>query len=278
MGREVKRSEVAQSCPILCDPVDCSLPGYSVHGILQARILEWVAISFSSGEEGTLQISLVCVGSAHSVWATLGLPALMACVFSWSTLLRLQVVLLSKVGPGFHALPKSKPFRFRFSGTPQRHKLSWACILCPSQVLAGQVTRCLVRAHPPSSVHLITSPIPAAQFPGCAVGVPSQVCCVSLLGSWSLAATLLADVKHPGSQEDLVSNWEPAHSLVGDAVSGAEFAPFWLWLSPASLPASSRGWASPLPASSLWLSHSLDCYLMLAPLDYPQGIQAWSLP
>ena len=38
---------VAQSCPTLCDPMDCSLPGYSVHGILQARILEWVAISFS---------------------------------------------------------------------------------------------------------------------------------------------------------------------------------------------------------------------------------------
>ena len=36
--------EVAQSCPILCDPVDCSLPGSSVHGILQAKILEWVAI------------------------------------------------------------------------------------------------------------------------------------------------------------------------------------------------------------------------------------------
>ena len=40
---------VAQSCLTLCDPVDCSLPGYSVHGILQARILEWVAISFSRG-------------------------------------------------------------------------------------------------------------------------------------------------------------------------------------------------------------------------------------
>ena len=39
--------EVAQSCLTLCDPVDCSLPGSSVHGILQARILEWVAISFS---------------------------------------------------------------------------------------------------------------------------------------------------------------------------------------------------------------------------------------
>ena len=37
----------AQSCPILCDPVDCSLPGSSVHEISQARILEWVAISFS---------------------------------------------------------------------------------------------------------------------------------------------------------------------------------------------------------------------------------------
>ena len=38
---------VAQSCPTLCDPVDCSLPGSFVHGIFQARILEWVAISFS---------------------------------------------------------------------------------------------------------------------------------------------------------------------------------------------------------------------------------------
>ena len=41
------QSEVAQSCPTLCDPMDCSLPGSSVHGIFQARILEWVAISFS---------------------------------------------------------------------------------------------------------------------------------------------------------------------------------------------------------------------------------------
>ena len=39
--------EVAQSCLTLCDPVDCSPPGSSVRGILQARILEWVAIPFS---------------------------------------------------------------------------------------------------------------------------------------------------------------------------------------------------------------------------------------
>ena len=44
-----RESEVAQSCPALCDPVDCSPPGSSIHGILQARILEWAAISFSRG-------------------------------------------------------------------------------------------------------------------------------------------------------------------------------------------------------------------------------------
>ena len=40
-------SEVVQSCPTLSDPVDCSLPDSSVHGIFQARVLEWGAITFS---------------------------------------------------------------------------------------------------------------------------------------------------------------------------------------------------------------------------------------
>ena len=40
-------SEVAQLCPTLSDPMDCSLPGSSVHGIFQARVLEWGAIAFS---------------------------------------------------------------------------------------------------------------------------------------------------------------------------------------------------------------------------------------
>ena len=42
-----KESEVTQSCPTLCDPINSSLPGSSIHGIFQARVLEWVAISFS---------------------------------------------------------------------------------------------------------------------------------------------------------------------------------------------------------------------------------------
>ena len=48
MGKRVKVL-VALLCLTLCDPVDCSLPGSSFHGILQARILEWVTISFSRG-------------------------------------------------------------------------------------------------------------------------------------------------------------------------------------------------------------------------------------
>ena len=54
---------------------------------------------------------------------------------------------------------------------------------------------------------------------------PSQVCHVSPLGSWSQALTFLADVSHPGSQEDMVTNREPTHALVEDAVSGTDIAP-----------------------------------------------------
>ena len=43
----MRESEVAQSCLTLSDPMDCSLPGSSIHGIFQARVLEWVAIAFS---------------------------------------------------------------------------------------------------------------------------------------------------------------------------------------------------------------------------------------
>ena len=47
---------VTQSCLTVCDPMDCSPPGSSVHGILQARILEWVAISFSRGVFPTTEL------------------------------------------------------------------------------------------------------------------------------------------------------------------------------------------------------------------------------
>ena len=48
-SRQVWGHESLLSCPTLCNPIDCNLEGFSVHGILQARILEWVAIPFSRG-------------------------------------------------------------------------------------------------------------------------------------------------------------------------------------------------------------------------------------
>ena len=65
-------SEVAQSCPTLCDPMDCSLPGSSVHGIFQAIVLEWIAISFSRGSSQPrdwTQISRI-VDRCFTIWAT----------------------------------------------------------------------------------------------------------------------------------------------------------------------------------------------------------------
>ena len=62
----------AQLGPTLCDPMDCSPPGSSVHGILQARILEWVAISFSTGTSrprDQTQDSYIA-GEFFTVWAT----------------------------------------------------------------------------------------------------------------------------------------------------------------------------------------------------------------
>ena len=63
---------VAQSCPTLCNPMDCSPPGSSVHGIFQARILEWVAIRFSRESSQPRDRSPVSriVGRSFTAWAT----------------------------------------------------------------------------------------------------------------------------------------------------------------------------------------------------------------
>ena len=66
-------SEVAQSCLTLCDPMDCGLPGSSIHGILQARVLEWVAISFSrrsSQPRDQTRVSRIA-GRHFTIWATM---------------------------------------------------------------------------------------------------------------------------------------------------------------------------------------------------------------
>ena len=60
-------SEVAQSCLTPSDPMDCSLPGSSIHGIFQARVLEWVAIAFSASSMTMPQIVINLTSSGHRV-------------------------------------------------------------------------------------------------------------------------------------------------------------------------------------------------------------------
>ena len=78
---------VAQSCPALCNPMDCSLPHSSVHGILQARILEWVAIHFSKGSSwprDRTQVSHTAV-SFFTVWAIRGARSSLAIYFVYAS-------------------------------------------------------------------------------------------------------------------------------------------------------------------------------------------------
>ena len=131
-------------------------------------------------------MSLACVGSPRGIPATLGLPLLTGVCFP-STLLRLQVD-LQGAGPELHALARPKPLRFQFSGTPQKHRLGWACILCLPRQSSSDSQELDER--------LIPSVVPASVSP-CA----GPVHLVSVLGSWPLAATLPAGVNHPESQE-----------------------------------------------------------------------------
>ena len=69
-------SEIAQSCPTLCDPMDCGLPDSSIHGIFQATVLEWVTISFSRGSSqprDRTQVSRIA-GRRFTLWATREVP------------------------------------------------------------------------------------------------------------------------------------------------------------------------------------------------------------
>ena len=68
----LRSKRVAQLCPTLCNPLDCSPPGPSVHGILQARMLEWVAMPFSRGSSRPRdQTPVSCIaGRFFTIWAT----------------------------------------------------------------------------------------------------------------------------------------------------------------------------------------------------------------
>ena len=74
-------SEVTQSFPTLSDPMDCSLPGFSVHGIFQVRVLEWVAISFSRGSSWPRDQTQVCCIAGRCYAISARLPVLVILIF-----------------------------------------------------------------------------------------------------------------------------------------------------------------------------------------------------
>ena len=121
---------------------------------------------------------------------------------------------LSEAHPGLYALPRSKPLRFRYSGSPQRLRLGWTCVLSPSQVRAAQLTRCLASAV-------------AATY--C---LPCPCRLVFWVYNWR---TFSGGCHCPESQEVLVSN-KACLQFGRQCLSGAAIALFRLWLpSPAYL-------------------------------------------
>ena len=164
-------------------------------------------------EEHCKQISLACVGSARSVWATLGLPHLTGSTLSGSRVLCRHCL---KGALHFVHFPG-----LSHSGSRVLHKgtdlVGHAFCALPRPEQLRQYQALGEHPVPVGPCILITSPVLATQFPRFTWRVPSQVCHVSPLGSPSQAVTLLADVYHPGSQEDVVSNWKPAYSLVEEA-------------------------------------------------------------
>ena len=132
------------------------------------------------------------------------------------------------------ALPRSKRLRFRFLGPPQRHKLDWACVLCPSLVQAAQVNRCLASCDlsPPLSQMLGFLGVQQARLLRCAV------CLLWGADLWLQHSRWMSTTQNPKESWLAV---KPACTLVDDASLGP-----WLPLSGSGcprLPVSGRGWA-----------------------------------
>ena len=140
---------VAQSCLTLCNPLDCSLPGSSVHGIFQARILEWVAISFSRGysqpRDQTCISCLLCTADGFfNCWAIRE-----TCEISWETSTILYIYLflffcMHSAGLWCHFLNLFVPFYMTSCGQVLffKYRLSFLLFICLLLVALG-LRRCM---------------------------------------------------------------------------------------------------------------------------------------
>ena len=129
-------SEVAQSCPTLCDPMDYSLPGSSIYGIFQARLLVWVAISFSrrsSRPRDWTRVSHI-VGRCFTVWATREVM--------WYSQCSLHVSIVSFVAATLHT--------YVCPLTPLNCPFPWAHAVLSHSGASAYPLLFLPRAHSPS--------------------------------------------------------------------------------------------------------------------------------
>ena len=201
-------------------------------------------------EEHCKQISLERVGSAHSVWVTLGLPPLTVWALSGSILLRLQVALQGNCLRWALACVHFPGISHSGSGSWVLHKGTDSvrpafCALPRSEQLRRPGAW---RAYAPQVGQCILSPLPSQvlSFLVCSGRAISGVMCVS-------SGELIFACDPPGRCQPsripgiLLSNWEPARSLVEDAISGAEFAPC---LPAMAVSAFGGAWANPQLAGS----------------------------
>ena len=142
VASKVVPSVIASS---VCWSLQCLVSALTQRGRWRTLFFLGSLVQSRCGEGGTLQTNNTGVCSqwlSHTGPAPAhGAFALAVHNYSGSRLLCREP---SKASPGLHAPPRSKPLRFRHLGSPQRRRLGWACVLCPSQVRAAQVMRCLV--------------------------------------------------------------------------------------------------------------------------------------
>ena len=140
---------VAQSCPTLCEPVDSSPPGSSVHGILQTGILEWVAISFSRGSsqprDATHVSHVLCItGGFFTCWAV---GEARTSTWPWENMSSLYALVFSSVKWGHHST------NLKCKISVELHSQSLGNGLRRAQIVSLQMWASAEVAVPPVATH-----------------------------------------------------------------------------------------------------------------------------
>ena len=202
-----------QSCPTLCDPIDGSPPGAAVPGILQARTLEWVAISFSNAWKWKVKVkSLSCIQLLATPWTTAYQAPL-------SMGLSRQEYWSGLPLPSPYICISSVQFnRSVMSNSLRPHELQYARPLCPSPTPG-------VYPNPCPSCQWCHPPISSSVFPfsSCPQSFPASVSMTQFFtsGGQSIGVSALTSVLPMNTQDSFPLGWTGWISLQSKGLSGA---------------------------------------------------------